>query len=65
MKKTKPKITKAYLKALNAQSEQLWLEFKEARKVHDRFYRKYQKASSAWLTARLEYMEAKDAKKRK
>lgn len=61
----KTKITKAHLKALNAKSEQLWLEFKEARKVHDRIYRKYQKASSAWLTARLEHMDAKDASKRK
>ena len=59
------KITKAHLKALNAKSEQLWLEFKEARKVHDRLHRKYQKASADYLQAWLDSMDAKDAKKRK
>ncbi len=58
----KPKITKAYLASLDAKSEQLWQEFKNARKVSDRLYRQYQKASDAWLSAKLEQLEAKERK---
>lgn len=52
--KTKTKIkTRAELKALGKKSDQLWIEYREARRKSDKLYRQYCKASEAvvdgWL----------------
>lgn len=50
--KTKTK-TKAQLRAMSKKADQLWLEYKEARRKAEKLYRQYTKASDAvtdgWL----------------
>lgn len=50
--KTKPK-TKAELKAIEKKADQLWLEYKEARRKAEKLYRQYTKASDAIVSGWL------------